>query len=42
MDHLAVGDHFGGGYKMEILFLIAVSSAVLWLAFGNKKDWSGI
>jgi len=27
---------------MEILFLVSVGTAVLWLAFGNKKDWTGI
>lgn len=27
--------------EMEILFAISVTSAVLWLAFGKKKDWTG-
>ncbi len=27
---------------MEVLFLVSVGTAILWLAFGNKKDWSGM
>jgi len=27
--------------EMEILFVLSLTSAVLWLAFGNKKDWTG-
>jgi hypothetical protein len=34
---------FGGGEaQMEILLVVSVTTAVLWLAFGNKKDWSGM
>jgi len=27
---------------MEVLFLVSVGTAILWLAFGNKKHWSGM
>jgi hypothetical protein len=38
-----VGTICGGGEEhMEILFVVSVTTAVLWLAFGNKKDWSGM
>jgi hypothetical protein len=31
-----------GGANMEILFFVSVATAVLWLAFGDKKDWTGM
>jgi hypothetical protein len=27
---------------MEILFALSVAAALLWLAFGDKKDWKGL
>jgi len=27
---------------MELLFIVSVTAALLWLAFGNKKDWTGM
>jgi len=32
----------GGEGNMEILFFISIGVAVLWLAFGDKRDWKGI
>jgi hypothetical protein len=28
--------------EMELLFIVSVTAALLWLAFGNKKDWTGM
>ncbi len=32
----------GGENYMEILFAISIATALLWLAFGDKKDWTGM
>jgi hypothetical protein len=27
---------------MEILFIVSLSIGLLWIAFGDKKDWAGM
>jgi len=37
-----VGRSFVEVRDMELLFIVSVTAALLWLAFGNKKDWTGM
>jgi hypothetical protein len=27
---------------MEVLFAVSITVALLWVAFGDKKDWAGM